>query len=191
MRIRKVEQITHEKWLNLYSAKFEHNGHSGDWLYASRRHQPNTEMAADAVIVVPVLRMPNEPPRVVMVKEFRVPVGDYVFAFPAGLLDAGESFEDAARRELEEETGLEVATVHRVTQPLYSSSGLTDEAVAMVFVDAHARPETQQKLESSEDLQVVLLDFAGICQLIEDCSTRIEARAWLILHSYQILGHLP
>lgn len=191
MHIRKVEQLTHEKWLNLYSAKFEHNGHSGDWLYASRRQQPNPDLAADAVIVVPVLRMPNEPPRAVMVKEFRVPVGDYVFAFPAGLLDGGESFEEAARRELEEETGFEVSAVHRVTQPLYSSSGLTDEAVAMVFVDARATPQTQQKLESSEDLQVVLLDYTGICQLLDDCTTRIEARAWLILHSYQLLGHLP
>jgi hypothetical protein len=61
----------------------------------------------------------------------------------------------------------------------------------MVFVDARATPRTQQKLECSEDLQVVLLDFAGMCRLIEDCSTRIEARAWLILHSYQLLGRLP
>jgi ADP-ribose pyrophosphatase len=191
MRIKKVEQLTHEKWLNLFSATFDHDGHGGHWLYASRKPQPNNEMTADAVIVVPILRMPNEPPRAVMVKEFRVPVGDYVLAFPAGLLDKGESVEDAARRELQEETGLEVVAIHRVTQPLYSSSGLTDEAVAMIFVDACATPHTEPKLEGSEDLQVVLLDFAAICQLIEDRSVRIEARAWLILHSYQLLGHLP
>ena len=92
MHIQRIEKLTNEKWLNLYSATFEHNGHSGNWLYASRKPQPHTDVTADAVIVVPVLRMPNEPPRLVMVKEFRVPVGDYVFAFPAGLLDPGESF---------------------------------------------------------------------------------------------------
>jgi ADP-ribose pyrophosphatase len=191
MQIKRIEQLTHEKWLNLFSATFEHNGHGGHWLYASRKPQPNTEMTADAVIVVPMLRMPNEPPRLVMVKEFRVPVGDYIFAFPAGLLDKDESIEDAARRELLEETGLEVVAVHRVTQPLYSSSGLTDEAVAMIFVDARASPHIKPKPESLEDLQVVLLDFAGICRLLEDRSVRIEARAWLILHSYQLLGNLP
>src|SRR5262249_3180684 len=159
MHIQKIEQITREKWLNLYAATFEHNGHSGRWLFASRKPQPNSERRGDAVVIVPVLRQTNEPPRLVMVKEVRVPDGDYLFAFPAGLLEAGENVEDTARRELLEETGLEVTTVKRVTQPLYSSSGMTDEAVAMAFVDARATSETKPKLDASEDLQVVLLDF--------------------------------
>lgn len=191
MHIQKIEQITHEKWLNLYSATFEHNGHTGHWLYASRKAQPDSEHRADAVIIVPVLRMPNEPPRLIMLREFRVPVGDYVFAFPAGLLDDGESIEEAAHRELMEETGLEVVAIRRVTQPLYSSSGLTDEAVSLIFVDARATPHSKAKPEALEDLQVVPLDYAGMCRLCDDRSVRIEARAWLILHSYQQLGHLP
>jgi ADP-ribose pyrophosphatase len=191
MHIENIEQITQEKWLNLYAATFEHKGHTGRWLYASRKPQPNTQHVADAVIIVPVLRMPNEPPRLVMVKEFRVPVGDYVYAFPAGLLDPGESIEETARRELLEETGLEVVAVHRVSQPLYSSSGLTDEAVAMAFVDARAALDVKAKLEAAEELEVVLLDFAGICRLCDDRSVRIEAKAWPVLYMYQQLGRLP
>jgi ADP-ribose pyrophosphatase len=197
MHIHKIEQLTHEKWLNLYAATFEHNGHSGRWLYASRKPHPTAPTgekpatAPDAVIIVPVLRMPNEPPRLVMVKEFRVPVCDYILAFPAGLIELGESIEDAARRELLEETGFEVSAVHRVTQPLYSSSGLTDEAVPMIFVDARATPRGHAKLDASEDLEVVLLDFAGICRLCDDRSLKISARAWPILYMYQQLGRLP
>jgi ADP-ribose pyrophosphatase len=190
MHIHKIEQLTHEKWLNLYAAKFEHNGHTGHWLYASRKPQPNTEHKADAVIIVPILRAENEPPRLVMVKEFRVPVGDYLFAFPAGLLDAGESIEDTARRELREETGLEVVTVQRVSQPVYSSAGLSDETVAMAFVEARLTPEALPKLDHAEDLEVVLLDFAGVCRMCDDRSVRIDARAWAILHGYQQLGKL-
>jgi ADP-ribose pyrophosphatase len=190
MQIKKIEQVTREKWLNLYAADFEHNGHTGRWLYASRKSQPHTDRHADAVIIVPVLRETGAPPCLVMVKEFRVPIGDYILAFPAGLLDGGESIEDTARRELQEETGLEVAAIKRISQPLYSSSGLTDEAVAMAYVDARRTPQTQPKLDKLEDLEVVLLDYAGVCRLCDDRSARIDARAWAILYMYQQLGQL-
>jgi ADP-ribose pyrophosphatase len=203
MHIDKIEQLTHEKWLNLFAATFEHKGHSGRWLFASRNPQPpphplplfpegrGVGVRADAVIIVPILRAANEPPRLVMVKEYRVPIGDYLFAFPAGLLDAGESIEDTARRELREETGYELVAVRRVTQALYSSSGLTDEAVAMVFVDASRTLEALPKLDALEDLEVVLLDFDAVCRMCDDASARIDARAWGVLYLYQQLGRLP
>ena len=190
MHIHKIEQLTHEKWLNLYAASFDHNGHNGRWVFASRKPQPNTDRSGDAVVIVPILRQPDEPPRLAMVREFRVPVGDYVFAFPAGLLEAGERIEDTVRRELREETGREVVAVKRVSPPLYSSSGMTDEAVAMAFVEARATPEMKPKLDASEDLEVVLLDHAGVCRLCDDPSIRIDAKAWATLYLYQQLGRL-
>jgi ADP-ribose pyrophosphatase len=190
MHIDKVEKITNEKWLNLFAATFEHNGHSGRWLFASRHAKPYGEHPGDAVIIVPVLRVPGEPPRLVMVKEFRVPVGGYVHAFPAGLLEPGESIEETVHRELLEETGMEVVAIKRITQPLYSSSGLTDEAVAMAFVEARSTPLTKPKLEAAEDLEVVLLDFAEVCRLCDDKEARIDAKAWTSLYLYQQLGQL-
>jgi hypothetical protein len=61
----------------------------------------------------------------------------------------------------------------------------------MIFVDARATPQAQTKLDPSEDLEVVLLDFAGICRLCDDRSLRIEAKTWPILYMYQQLGRLP
>ena len=190
MHIDKVEQITREKWLNLFAATFEHNGHKGRWLFASRKAQPPGDRTGDAVVIVPVLRSPNAPPRLVMIKEFRVPVGDHIHAFPAGLLEKGESIEDTVRRELREETGMEVVAIKRVTQPLYSSGGLTDEAVAMAYVDAVATPDTGPKLDASEELEVVLLDFPEVCRLCDDRSARIDAKAWATLYLYQQMGRL-
>ena len=101
MRILNVEKLTSEKWINLFAAAFEHNGHQGRWVFASRKAAPyDGDRRGDAVIIVPVLKMPGEPPRLVLEKEFRVPVGDYVIGFPAGLLEPGESLEKAVRREM-------------------------------------------------------------------------------------------
>src|SRR5436190_746695 len=100
MQITQVEKLTGEKWVNLFAAAYEHNGHTGRWVFASRKQQAYAEHTNDAVVIVPVLRNPGEPPRLVMIKEFRFPVGGYIYGLPAGLLDEGEAVEATVRREV-------------------------------------------------------------------------------------------
>jgi ADP-ribose pyrophosphatase len=190
MKIRKVEKLTDEKWVNLYAAEYEHQGHSGRWVFASRQtmpHKPGPH--CDAVIIAPILKAPGQPPRLVLIHEFRVPVGGYMFGLPAGLLEENEDIETTIRREVLEETGFEVTAIKRITQGLQVSAGLTDEAVALAFVDVR---ETggRQKLDQSEEIEVVLLDYAKVRTLCDDRTVRIDAKAWLVLHLYQQLGKL-
>ncbi|ELW64975.1 ADP-sugar pyrophosphatase, partial [Tupaia chinensis] len=60
---------------------------------------------ADGVAVIPVLQRTLHYECIVLVKQFRPPMGSYCLEFPAGLIDDDESPEAAALRELEEETG--------------------------------------------------------------------------------------
>jgi ADP-ribose pyrophosphatase len=190
MKIDRIEPLTHEKWLNLYAANFTHGQHTGRWVYASRRPQPVADRRPDAVLIVPLLHQPPAPPRLVLVKEFRVPVGDYIHAFPAGLLAEGESPEDTARREMLEETGLTVTAVKQVSPVLFSSAGLTDESVMLVYVDAQLVPGGAPHLDSSEELEVVLLDYDGVCRLADDHTGLFDAKVWPVLAMYRQLGHL-
>jgi ADP-ribose pyrophosphatase len=191
MEIKRLDKLTNEKWLNLFAATFENRGHVGRWVFASRREAPHAgEWACDAVIIVAILRNDNEPPRLVLIREFRVPAGSYVFGFPAGLLEPGERIEDTVRREMIEETGLEVVAIKRITPPLLSSSGMSDETAALAFVDARGSADAKAQLEASEDIEVVLLDHAQVCALCEDPNVRIDAKAWMTLYLYQQLGQL-
>jgi ADP-ribose pyrophosphatase len=191
MDILGVEKLTDEKWLNLFAARFSHNGHTGRWVFASRKPDPlATRDGCDAVLIVPVLHAPDRPPRLVVIKEFRVPVGDYVYSFPAGLLDPGEDIEQTIHREVLEETGLEVVRIKRVSPPLYSTPGMSDETAAMAFIDVRATPGAVQKLEGSEDIEVLLLDFAEVCRLCDATDVRFDAKAWAALYLYQQLGKL-
>ena len=140
MNITTIEQLTHERWVNLFSVTYENKGHSGRWVFASRKEKPYSGLSNDAVVIVPMLRNPGEPPRLVMVRELRPPVGGHVYGLPAGLVEPGEAVEEAVRREVREETGFEVTVIHRISQPLLSSAGLTDEAAAMAFIDVQGRP---------------------------------------------------
>ncbi len=190
MHIKGVDKLTDERWLNLFAAQFEHNGHQGRWVFASRRAVPHSGRHCDAVLVVPVLRNPGEPPRLVLIREFRVPVGDYVIGLPAGLIEEGEGIEDTVRREVQEETGLEVTAIERITPPLLSSSGMTDEATALAFVEVQGSADAALKLEASEDLTVLLLDYEQLCRLCDDPSAPIDAKAWTVLYLYRRLGKL-
>ena len=53
----------------------------------------------DAVVMVPVLHTDGQPSKLVMIREFRIPLNGYSLAFPAGLLEeGGRRREDALRR---------------------------------------------------------------------------------------------
>jgi ADP-ribose pyrophosphatase len=190
MKILKVEKITNEKWLNLYAASYEHKGRKGRWIYASRRDSRQQGVAVDAVIIVPILHAKGKPPRLVLVKEFRVPIGGYNYGLPAGLLEPGEGVEETVRREMREETGMEVVRVKRISPPLCSSTGMTDEATVMVFVDVRSTPETKQALEGSEDIEVLLLDYEQVSRLCDSPDLPLDAKAWNVLYLYQQLGRL-
>ena len=52
--------------------------------------------------------------KILLNKEFRLALGDWVYNFPAGLIDEGEEPIESARRELKEETGLDLLTVNDI-----------------------------------------------------------------------------
>ena len=65
--------------------------------------------------------------RILLNREFRMAVGGWVFNFPAGLIDAGETPEEAAKRELQEETGLVIKKIKDTLGNGYSAIGFTNE----------------------------------------------------------------
>lgn len=190
MRVTKVRKLTDEKWLNLFSANYVHNGKKGSWLYASRRNKPSKKVRADAVIIVPVLKSRGFPPRLVMIREFRVPINAYSLAFPAGLLEDSEDIEEAARREMLEETGLEIIRFRKISPVLYSSTGMTDETAVMAFVDVRELEGSVPTLSASEDIEVKLLTIEEVRVLCDDPGDAIDAKAWNALLLFQQLGRL-
>ena len=101
---------------------------------------------AGGVAVVPVLD-----DSVLLVRQFRIAIGDEILELPAGRIEAGEDPEACAIRELEEETGyVATQTVHVASY--YSSAGFTDERMH-VFL-AFQLHKTRPKLEREERIEV-------------------------------------
>jgi ADP-ribose pyrophosphatase len=91
----------------------------------------------------------------VLISQYRVPHGCEVFENPAGLVDAGETPEEAMRRELLEETGYSGGKLVKAFRAP-TSSGLTNEVIDCFVVHGVSK-RASQNLEISESIDVRLV----------------------------------
>ncbi len=66
-------------------------------------------------------------------REYRMAMAQWIYNFPAGLIDPGETSEESARRELREETGLQLVRIDDVLDNSYSAVGFSNERNVCVF----------------------------------------------------------
>ena len=191
MKIKNATKLTDLKWLNLFEVAYsDKNGQNKSWQVATRASQPKCVSghyaAPDAVMIVALHTSKN---KIVVTREYRVPLADYEYGFPAGLIDEGESVEQAVRRELKEETGLNLTRVIRVSPPLYSSAGMTDESVAMVYIECNGRPSTAANT-ATEIIEVDFVSPEQAAELCNDPDLKFDVKAWLVLANYSRTGCL-
>jgi ADP-ribose diphosphatase len=89
--------------------------------------------------------------RVVLVRQYRYAVDQLVWEIPAGRLDPGETPEQGALREVEEEVGLEAHHLEPISV-FFTTPGFCDEAMHL-FRATHLReipprPEADERIEA-------------------------------------------
>ncbi|MBP2653772.1 MAG: hydrolase [Firmicutes bacterium] len=114
-----------------------------------------------AVAVVPIL----DGSHVLMVRQYRYPVGKMLLEIPAGKLDIGEKPEDCARRELEEETGYVAGSLEKLTA-IYTAPGFSNEIIHIYL--AQNLCKTVQKLDDDEFLTVEKYSWPEIKEMLAD-----------------------
>jgi len=109
---------------------------------------------------------------VILIKQFRPPVNGYVIELPAGLCDIGETLEDAAARELIEETGYAAGRIRFLVKgPM--SSGSSSEMLT-VFVATELEYVGIGKRDETENIEVFKIPVEDLASALlrlqqEDC----------------------
>ncbi|MBS6395624.1 MAG: NUDIX hydrolase [Clostridiales bacterium] len=187
-RILSVTKKTDNRFLNMYDLQYENKmGDRGTYYMASRAKNAedlkmNTRVnKPDGVIIYSIYGEKHD--RMVLVRQYRFPIDDYIYELPAGLVDEGETCAQAGARELKEETGLdfEPLTVHEMYhKPFFTTIGMTDESCATVYGYATGNI-SREGLEPNEELEVVLADREEVARILREEHVSMNC-GYLMMH---------
>ena len=190
-KITNAKELVGTKYLSLYQLDVVNKaGQDKSWMVASRKsmdeindiYMNNKEQDIDAVVIVPIHK---ETGKLVLVNQFRVPINGYILELPAGLIDNKEDFEVAVKRELKEETGLDLLKIDKdlTRNKVYMSPGMTDESIALVYCLCSGELSTEH-LEVDEEIEPIMVSKEEAKEILKSEALRIDVKAYLVMKDY-------
>ena len=182
--IGKIEKKVGSRFLSYYEMEAVHRDGSISPYYMVSRNPDASSLKAvtgenppDGVVIYSLYQ-----DKVVLVRQYRYPIGGFLYEFPAGLVEPGENMEQAAIRELYEETGLTLTPIPCgcFGRPFFTTVGMTDESCGTVFGRCTGEP-TNRHQEDTEEIQVVLADKVECRRILREERVSIMC-AYMLMH---------
>ena len=130
MEFKSIEKVNEGRYLTRYDLQYKaKSGKIKKYEMVSRKPDLDSfeklhDGRVDAVVMI--MHDPTGE-QILLSREFRMAPGEWVYNFPAGLIDAGEDAVSAAERELREETGLKLEHIDEIWKESYSAVGFSNE----------------------------------------------------------------
>lgn len=172
------------RFLSFYELEAVHRDGSVSPYYMVSRNPDQSSLKAltgknppDGVVIYSLYQ-----DKVVLVRQYRYPIGAFVYEFPAGLVEPGENMEQAAIRETYEETGLTLTPIpcSSYGRPFFTTVGMTDESCGTVFGRCSGEPTSCHE-ELTEEIQVVLADKEECRRILREENVAIMC-AYMLMH---------
>lgn len=130
--------------------------------------------------IVAILNNPTTSRREILLqKQYRPPIGSIAIEVPAGLVDAGETAEEAAIRELREETGY-IGIATETSPVMYNDTGFCNTNLRMVHVSIDmSLPENQNPQPQLEENEFIDCFTVPLDDLWEECK-KFEAQGYAV-----------
>jgi len=188
-KYRTIKKLSNNAFLNLYEMEaVADSGREFKYYFVSRNDTPKLklktkEIKSEGMVIYPVLK--EDPSKIVLIRQYRYPLDDYLYELPAGLIDGEETAEQAAIREMKEETGLMLELYNGGSQsfrrPFFMGAGFTDECSSTVFGFASGEI-SGQFLEETETIQVVVADKTEVRRIL--AQERVSVRGAFLLMNF-------
>ena len=193
-KVQNLETLVQTKFLSLYNANYTNkDGNKKTWTIATRKSKEALEEQffngkEDKVDAVVILAYHKDEKKLVAIKQFRIPLNNYVYELPAGLIDNNDDIISTVKRELKEETGLDLEEVikDKIGQKLYLSPGMTDESVSLVYCTCSGKI-SDENLEDDEDIETILLSKEDAIKILNS-GERCDIKFFMALQSFVQIG---
>lgn len=190
-RIKEIRQMTQNRFLNMYElSMLSDTGKESTYYVSSRAKEikdlkiSTRENKADGVIIYSIYKDEKDgKEKVVLIRQYRCPIDDYIYEFPAGLVDEGEDYKMAGERELKEETGLDFEAIDApdmYSKPFFTTVGMTDESCGTVYGYASGVPSKAGQ-EETEEIEIVLADREEVKRILKEERVAIMC-AYMLMH---------
>ena len=187
-KITGITKKTENPFVNLYELDRESKtGKKGKYYVASRaKDEKDLKLSTgknlpDGVVIYSLYGEKQD--KVVLIRQYRYTIDDFVYEFPAGLVEAGESYRKTAIREMKEETGLEFIPLElneAYEKPAFTTVGMTDESCATVF-GISTGEISKEFQEDSEEIEVVLADRDEVRRILKEEKVAIMC-SYMLMH---------
>jgi len=142
-----------------------------------------------AAAVLPVLNAGSAAdPEVLLLRQYRYAAGGVIYEVPAGIVEPGESWEDCARRELEEEAGVRAGRLVRLTT-IHTTPGFTNEQIHLFA--AFDLTRGVRCTDRDEFLEVMPIPLSGVVDLIRRGEMTDAKSIVSVLYAARFLVELP
>ena len=183
-----ITKKTENPFVNLYELdRKSKTGKEGKYYVASRaKSEKDLKLVTgknvpDGVVIYSLYGEQQD--KVVLIRQYRYAINDFIYEFPAGLVEPGEDFHEGAVREMYEETGLKLEPLKvdsAFEKPYFTTVGMTDESCATVY--GYASGEISKAAqEDSEEIEIVLADRTEVKRILKEERVAIMC-AYMLMH---------
>ena len=187
-KITGITKKTENPFVNLYELDRESKtGKKGKYYVASRAKSEQDlklvtgKNSPDGVVIYSLYGEKQD--KVVLIRQYRYALNDFIYEVPAGLVEDGAPYKETAVREMKEETGLDFVPLsvnEAYEKPAFTTVGMTDESCATVF-GVSTGEISKEFQEDTEEIEVVLADRNEVKRILKEEKVAIMC-SYMLMH---------
>lgn len=184
MKLLGINKVRDGKYLKNYELTYINKaGHEKKYEIVSRGEIPGPEAIGQRMSGVSIVAYHED--KMLLLREFRMGVNQFVYNLCAGMINDGESLEECIQRELYEETGLSVQKIHCILPPSYAAVAFSDVKTQIAFVDVEGSFEDH----TSENEQITANFYTKeeVRELLE--TEEFSSRAQIAAYFFTVSGN--